>query len=365
MSPTGRKLEPLDRWFGLLGLVALGGEAVAFAKGVRGAQIAARAARTERAATRGARVGEALLNCLPHSFAANTKVWVSKAANDLTKSSKALLEKSKSITNKVTKTVLTAVAISSVGVGTQVLAHNEQTKAETPQTVIATHEHIDPILVTLELETSEGKRETITTTPEHPFFALFEPDKNANGTWVNAGELEKGNWLKRADSDYGVVKRVTFEAKAQRMYNLTVATDHTFFVGEGRWLVHNANSKKCKDAIKAVEAASGHALRRHGAGVTDNQLRYRARTGYTPDGQQLRRVTASAFNSWQDMDEAIGRAQALCKAGTWSNSIPPLEMGRVVGRGFVTGREPSAIALTAVKVVLDESCAVITAFPGK
>lgn len=26
------------------------------------------------------------------------------------------------------------------------------------------------------------------------------------------------------------------------MYNLSVATDHTFFVGEGRWLVHNASS---------------------------------------------------------------------------------------------------------------------------
>jgi radical SAM superfamily enzyme YgiQ (UPF0313 family) len=32
---------------------------------------------------------------------------------------------------------------------------------------------------------------------------------------------------------------ITIEHRPQVMYNLTVATAHTFFVGEGQWLVHN------------------------------------------------------------------------------------------------------------------------------
>lgn len=33
----------------------------------------------------------------------------------------------------------------------------------------------------------------------------------------------------------------------QRMYNLTVAEAHTFFVGDGQWLVHNCNPSYPKD----------------------------------------------------------------------------------------------------------------------
>jgi Pretoxin HINT domain/Pre-toxin TG len=226
---TGKSLEGLERWAGLLGLIALGGEAVAIAKG---ANAAARAARGENAVSRGAD----LANCA-NSFSASTKVWVARATNETSKKAKSMLEKTKTIA----KTALAAVAISSIGIGTQVLAHNEQTKLESPQTVTATHEHTDPIIVTLKLETSDKKFETITTTPEHSFYALLEPSKTANGLWVNAGELKNGNWLRRANGETGLVKQVSFEAKSQKMYNLTVAQDHTFFVGDGQWLVHNCD----------------------------------------------------------------------------------------------------------------------------
>jgi hypothetical protein len=226
---TGEELEGLGRWLGLLGLIALGGEAVA---AVKAGNAATRAARLNGAANRGAD----LANCA-NSFSAKTKVTIARAANDLAQKAKATLEKTKAMA----KTALTAVAISSIAVGTQVLAHNEQTKLEIPQEVTATHEHTDPIIVTLKLETSDKKLETIETTPEHPFFALLQPKKNASGIWVNAGELQAGNWLKRANGETGVVKSVSFEVKSQKMYNLTVAQDNTFFVGDGQWLVHNQN----------------------------------------------------------------------------------------------------------------------------
>jgi hypothetical protein len=48
--------------------------------------------------------------------------------------------------------------------------------------------------------------------------------------------------IRSEDGSYGTVSstRVIDDAN-QRMYNLTVEEAHTFFVGEGQWLVHNLN----------------------------------------------------------------------------------------------------------------------------
>ena len=46
----------------------------------------------------------------------------------------------------------------------------------------------------------------------------------------------------RADGSTGEVESVEVAAVQQRMYNLTVDVAHTFFVGDGQWLVHNCNS---------------------------------------------------------------------------------------------------------------------------
>ena len=78
--------------------------------------------------------------------------------------------------------------------------------------------------------------ETIVTTPNHPFYT------SAN-QWVPAGQLHPGDLVRRADGTYGMVEATTFVYQPQPMYNLTVAAVHTYFVGDGQWLVHNA---KCQ-----------------------------------------------------------------------------------------------------------------------
>ena len=45
---------------------------------------------------------------------------------------------------------------------------------------------------------------------------------------------------RRADGRSGMVEAVEIVYRPQAVYNFTVATGHTYFVGEGRWLVHNA-----------------------------------------------------------------------------------------------------------------------------
>jgi hypothetical protein len=95
-------------------------------------------------------------------------------------------------------------------------------------TVTDTISHIDPVLVALTLDA-----EALETTPEHPFYVLLRG-------WVEADDLQRGDYVRQADGAYGVVSDIAFVARTQPMYNLTVAQAHTFFVGDGRWLVHNA-----------------------------------------------------------------------------------------------------------------------------
>ncbi len=86
--------------------------------------------------------------------------------------------------------------------------------------------------------------ERLATTPEYPCY-------KAEWGWIAAGELRAGMHVRKADGGWGVVRAVRVEQRAQRMYNLTVEKAHTFFVGEGRWLVHNS----CNPLAKSLDAA--------------------------------------------------------------------------------------------------------------
>jgi len=69
---------------------------------------------------------------------------------------------------------------------------------------------------------------------EHPFYTAEEE-------WVNAGDLSLGEEILALDGSIGVVEGVEVVTHSQPMYNLTVADAHTFFVGDGQWLVHNTD----------------------------------------------------------------------------------------------------------------------------
>lgn len=119
------------------------------------------------------------------------------------------------------------VAISTLEMGDYVLAYDEATGATDYYPVLNTLVHEDPVIVFL---TIDG--ETIETTPEHPFFT----DELSQ---VIAGRLQVGDRIQQADGNYGLVEAVAFVYQPQVMYNLTVADAHTYFVGNGQWLVHN------------------------------------------------------------------------------------------------------------------------------
>ena len=128
------------------------------------------------------------------------------------------------------------VPISEVDVGEMVLAFNEATGEIGYYPVTATWAHLDPIIVEL---TIDG--EVVWTTPEYPFYT-------ADGNWEAVLELQVGEEIQQADGRTGVVEGVVYHTRPQMMYNMTVATAHTYFVGDGHWLVHNACPTGLRDA---------------------------------------------------------------------------------------------------------------------
>jgi hypothetical protein len=73
----------------------------------------------------------------------------------------------------------------------------------------------------------------IVTTAEHPFWDV------SDGAWEPAGQLSRGDELLTADGHLARVDVLETDAGAGATYDLTVAEDHTFYVGVGAVLVHN------------------------------------------------------------------------------------------------------------------------------
>lgn len=131
-----------------------------------------------------------------------------------------------------------AATIASLAIGDEVYAYNETTGEVGLYEITATHEHDDPVTINLTVDPNLNDNELgelIETTPEHPFYVL--------GEWVDAGKLEIGMPISTFEGTElvhsGTVTSVKRIEAVQTMYNLTIDTAHTFFVGEGRWLVHS------------------------------------------------------------------------------------------------------------------------------
>ncbi|GIH22739.1 type IV secretion protein Rhs [Acrocarpospora phusangensis] len=84
--------------------------------------------------------------------------------------------------------------------------------------------------------TVRGDAEPLVATDTHPF---WEPDL---GSWVEAGRLKAGSWLRTSAGTWIQVDSVRHWAERVQVHNLTVAGEHTYFVAAGgaSALVHNA-----------------------------------------------------------------------------------------------------------------------------
>jgi RHS repeat-associated protein len=121
-----------------------------------------------------------------------------------------------------------------------VWAYNPQTHKKELKPVLHLMVHYDTDLVDLTFAytksshtgQSEQQVETIHTTQRHPF--LSQEDG-----FVPAGQLVVGMHVVRSDGSVGTLVKWQVVPGAKDMYNLEVAQDHTFTVGDGQWVVHN------------------------------------------------------------------------------------------------------------------------------
>ncbi|HLG63995.1 MAG TPA: RHS repeat-associated core domain-containing protein [Ktedonosporobacter sp.] len=136
-------------------------------------------------------------------------------------------------------------AIGSLKVGEKVLAYNPVTKKMEYQPIKHVWINHDNDLVDLTLTTAkpakDGKgeehtNEVLHTNQKHPFFTMEKG-------FLPVGEIKVGMHVLRADGSIGEVTRWKTVPGVQTMYNLEVAQDHTFTVGEGQWVVHNCGRK--------------------------------------------------------------------------------------------------------------------------
>lgn len=161
--------------------------------------------------------GAKSLDCLVNSFSADTDVVTTEGSVD----------------------------IATLQVGDYVLAWNEADGTLGFYQITDTIHHTDKVVVNLLLD-----GEWIETTPEHPFYV------EGKG-WVNAEDLQFGDQVYQADGTTGVVWIKWNVYKTQEMYNLSVDTAHTFFVGEGQWLVHNCGGNSWWADEKVTKQMNG------------------------------------------------------------------------------------------------------------
>ncbi|MBA2679869.1 MAG: hypothetical protein H0U76_15915 [Ktedonobacteraceae bacterium] len=132
-------------------------------------------------------------------------------------------------------------AIGTLHVGTKVLAYNPKTHKMEQEPVLHVWVHSDNDLIDLTITTAtkgqHGKsahttREVVHTNQKHPFLTIERG-------FLPVGQIAVGMHVRRADGKVGVITGWKIVPGAKTMYNLEVAQDHTFTVGDGQWVVHN------------------------------------------------------------------------------------------------------------------------------
>ncbi|MEO6889658.1 MAG: hypothetical protein ABI456_10220, partial [Ktedonobacteraceae bacterium] len=102
--------------------------------------------------------------------------------------------------------------------------------------------HSDNDLIDLTITTAtkgqHGKpahttREVVHTNQKHPFLTIEKG-------FLPVGQIVLGMHVRRADGKIGVITGWKVVPGVKTMYNLEVAQDHTFTVGDGQWVVHNS-----------------------------------------------------------------------------------------------------------------------------
>ena len=126
----------------------------------------------------------------------------------------------------------------------QTLRSGDQVLSEDPQSGKVESEQVEEVIdhpasPLIAVDLSDGS--SITVTADHPFWI----DRSAHllgPGWFGAGQLRFGDQLRTVTGTPASVVGLRYNVGTADVYTLTVARNHTFFVGSARVLVHNADA---------------------------------------------------------------------------------------------------------------------------
>ncbi|MEE9426376.1 MAG: polymorphic toxin-type HINT domain-containing protein [Methylococcales bacterium] len=124
------------------------------------------------------------------------------------------------------------VPILDIIIGDRVWAYDEETGDKSLQEVV----HLiqgEGLKELVDIQLMSG--EVITATAGHPFYI---PEEEG---WLEAGELNIDDVLLNLTDSTTLITDIRQYTELAKVYNLTVANDHTYYVGENGVLSHNAN----------------------------------------------------------------------------------------------------------------------------
>jgi len=132
-------------------------------------------------------------------------------------------------------------AIRSLHPGERVLAYNPKTHKMEFEPVVHVWLNHDNDLVDVTIvstiaaqhgKVGQNTSEVVHTNQKHPFLTMEKG-------FVPVSQLRVGMHVMKATGGVGTITMLQAIAGTMTMYNLEVAQDHTFTVGEGEWIVHN------------------------------------------------------------------------------------------------------------------------------
>ncbi|MDX7988921.1 hypothetical protein FE392_16590 [Xenorhabdus sp. 12] len=95
--------------------------------------------------------------------------------------------------------------------------------------------------------------------------------------------------------------------------------------------------RKIQEFESTLATEDVHGLRRHGPGTTLEQQKYRAKTGYTPDGRNGNPTDSTRFRSYKDQYETIQKAIPLYNPEIHKTGRVDFDMGKTVSEGYKKG----------------------------
>ena len=123
--------------------------------------------------------------------------------------------------------------IEDIKIGDIVYSYNETMNRMELDYIVDTYIHKDDKIYTLYV----GK-EKIEVTPYHRVYAKTKYDRHGN--WVPVNELTEEHFIFTSHKQWQRIRQIGYKVQDSVVYNLEVNNNHTYYVTESNYLVHNA-----------------------------------------------------------------------------------------------------------------------------